>query len=85
MRIVNEFPRPVREIEHLFIELADGCRLATRIAMVFQDPMTALNPVLTIATRQSTSSTGCKRPGPRSGTGRSPCCAASASRSRAPD
>jgi predicted acyl esterase len=31
MQVVNEFPRPVREIENVFIELADGCRLAARI------------------------------------------------------
>jgi uncharacterized protein len=31
MRIVEKFPRAVREIENLFIELADGCRLAARI------------------------------------------------------
>jgi hypothetical protein len=31
MRIVEKFPRVVREIENLFIELADGCRLAARI------------------------------------------------------
>lgn len=29
--IVSEFPRRVREIENLFIPLADGCRLAARI------------------------------------------------------
>jgi uncharacterized protein len=31
MRTVSEFPREVREIENVFIELADGCRLAARI------------------------------------------------------
>lgn len=31
MRTVAAFPRPVREIENAWIELADGCRLAARI------------------------------------------------------
>ena len=31
MKIVTELPRRVREIENVFIELADGCRLAARI------------------------------------------------------
>jgi uncharacterized protein len=31
MDIVTQFPRQVREIENLFITLADGCRLAARI------------------------------------------------------
>jgi putative CocE/NonD family hydrolase len=30
MRIVTEFPRPVREIENLWVPLADGTRLAVR-------------------------------------------------------
>ena len=29
--IVTDFPRPVREIEHTFIPLRDGTRLAARI------------------------------------------------------
>jgi len=31
LRVVGQFPRVVREIEHGWIGLADGCRLATRI------------------------------------------------------
>ena len=31
MRIVTEFPRPVREIENLWVPLADGTRLAARV------------------------------------------------------
>ena len=31
MKVVEKFPRPVREIENLFIPLSDGCRLAARI------------------------------------------------------
>ena len=31
MKIVTELPRRVREIENVFIALADGCRLAARI------------------------------------------------------
>jgi predicted acyl esterase len=31
MDIVTQFPRAIREIENIFITLADGCRLAARI------------------------------------------------------
>ena len=31
MRIVESFPHAFREVEHLWIELADGCRLAARL------------------------------------------------------
>ncbi len=31
MRTVSTFPHPVREIPHLWIALADGCRLAARL------------------------------------------------------
>lgn len=31
MRIRTDYPRPVRTIEHLWIELPDGCRLAARV------------------------------------------------------
>ena len=31
MRVITEFPRPVREIEHAWIPLSDGTRLAARI------------------------------------------------------
>ena len=27
----TEFPRPIREIEHTWLMLSDGCRLAARI------------------------------------------------------
>ena len=29
--IVGQFPRPVREIENLWITLSDGCKLAARV------------------------------------------------------
>ncbi|MBI1779488.1 MAG: CocE/NonD family hydrolase [Proteobacteria bacterium] len=31
MRVLSQFPRPVREIENAWITLSDGCRLAARI------------------------------------------------------
>ena len=31
MRVVSEFPHPVREIEHVDVPMSDGCRLAARI------------------------------------------------------
>src|SRR6266516_1192020 len=31
MRVVSEFPRPVRVIEHTWIPMPDGCRLAARV------------------------------------------------------
>ena len=31
MRIVHDLPRPVREVENVFIPMSDGCRLAARI------------------------------------------------------
>ena len=31
MRIRSEYPRSVRTVEHLWIELPDGCRLAARL------------------------------------------------------
>ena len=31
MRVVSEFPRPVRVIEHTWIPMPDGCQLAARV------------------------------------------------------
>jgi uncharacterized protein len=31
MRVVSEFPRPVRVVEHTWVPMPDGCRLAARI------------------------------------------------------
>jgi uncharacterized protein len=45
MRIVTEFPRPVREIENLWLPLADGIRLAARAWLprdVERDPVPAI-------------------------------------------
>jgi uncharacterized protein len=44
-RIRTEFPRPVREIEHTWIPLSDGCRLAARIWLpddAEEDPVPAV-------------------------------------------
>ncbi len=44
-RVVSRFPRPVREIENLFIPLPDGCRLAARLWMpadADRDPVPAI-------------------------------------------
>ncbi|MGH3138460.1 MAG: CocE/NonD family hydrolase, partial [Gaiellales bacterium] len=45
MRVVTEFPRPVRTIPTTWIELADGCRLAARIWLpedAAQNPVPAI-------------------------------------------
>jgi len=45
MRIVTEFPRPVREIENIWIPLADGTRLAARVWLpddAERDPVPAI-------------------------------------------
>jgi uncharacterized protein len=45
VRVVHDLPRPVREIEHTLIALADGCRLAARIwlpADAEDDPVPAV-------------------------------------------
>ena len=58
MQIVHEFPRPVREIENVFIELADGCRLAARIwlpADAEADPVPAILEYLPYRKRDGTS------------------------------
>jgi putative CocE/NonD family hydrolase len=58
MEIVDEFLRPVREIENVFIELADGCRLAARIwlpADAEGDPVPAILEYLPYRKRDGTS------------------------------
>jgi uncharacterized protein len=58
MPTVQEFPRPVREIENVFIELADGCRLAARIwlpADAEADPVPAILEYLPYRKRDGTS------------------------------
>jgi putative CocE/NonD family hydrolase len=58
MQIVHEFPRVVREIENVFIELADGCRLAARIwlpADAEADPVPAILEYLPYRKRDGTS------------------------------
>ena len=45
MRVVTDFPRPVRTIPTAWIELADGCRLAARIWLpedAERDPVPAI-------------------------------------------
>jgi putative CocE/NonD family hydrolase len=57
MRIVSEFPRPVREIENQWIALADGCRLAARIWLpedAEQDPVPAILEYLPYRKRDGT-------------------------------
>jgi uncharacterized protein len=58
MQIVEQFPRCVREIANLFIELADGCRLAARIwlpADAEADPVPAILEYLPYRKRDGTS------------------------------
>ena len=58
MQVVDEFPRTVREIENVFIELADGCRLAARIwlpADAEADPVPAILEYLPYRKRDGTS------------------------------
>ena len=58
MQVVKEFPRTVREIENVFIELADGCRLAARIwlpADAEADPVPAILEYLPYRKRDGTS------------------------------
>ncbi len=57
MKIVTEFPRNVREIEHTWITLADGCRLAARIWLpedAEQDPVPAILEYLPYRKRDGT-------------------------------
>ncbi|WP_119462481.1 CocE/NonD family hydrolase [Rhodospirillaceae bacterium SYSU D60014] len=57
MRIVDKFPRRVREIENTFIEMSDGCRLAARIWLpedAEQDPVPAILEYLPYRKRDGT-------------------------------
>ena len=56
-RVVSRFPRPVREIENLFIPLPDGCRLASRLWMpadADRDPVPAILEYLPYRKRDGT-------------------------------
>ena len=58
MKIVTDLPRRVREIENLFIELADGCRLAARVWLpqdAEADPVPAILECLPYRKRDGTS------------------------------
>ncbi len=58
MDIVTQFPRQVREIENLFITLADGCRLAARIWLPLdaeKNPVPAILEYLPYRKRDGTS------------------------------
>lgn len=58
MDIVTRFPRPVREIENVFITLSDGCRLAARIWLpedAEADPVPAILEYLPYRKREGTS------------------------------
>ncbi|HEX6012872.1 MAG TPA: CocE/NonD family hydrolase, partial [Geminicoccaceae bacterium] len=58
MKIVAEFPRKVREIENLTIQLADGCRLAARVWLPVDaeaDPVPAILEYLPYRKRDGTS------------------------------
>ncbi|MGF1608566.1 MAG: CocE/NonD family hydrolase, partial [Kiloniellales bacterium] len=57
MRVVEQFPRPVREIENCWITLSDGCRLATRIWLpedAERDPVPAILEYLPYRKRDGT-------------------------------
>jgi len=57
MNVVTTFPRPVREIENVFIPLADGTRLAARIFLpedAGQDPVPAILEYLPYRKRDGT-------------------------------
>ncbi|HMB74825.1 MAG TPA: CocE/NonD family hydrolase [Kiloniellaceae bacterium] len=57
MHIVADFPRPVREIEHCFIAMKDGCRLAARIWLpedAEADPVPAILEYLPYRKRDGT-------------------------------
>jgi uncharacterized protein len=58
MKIVTDLPRRVREIENLFIELRDGCRLAARVWLpddAESDPVPAILEYLPYRKRDGTS------------------------------
>jgi len=62
MRTVHEFPRPVRELENVWIPLPDGCRLAARIwlpADAEGDPVPAILEYLPYRKRDGTSTRDC--------------------------
>ncbi|HEY9346697.1 MAG TPA: CocE/NonD family hydrolase, partial [Inquilinus sp.] len=55
---MTRFPRPVREIENIFITLSDGCRLAARIWLpedAEADPVPAILEYLPYRKREGTS------------------------------
>jgi uncharacterized protein len=58
MKIITESPRRVREIENLFIELGDGCKLAARVWLPEDaeiDPVPAILEYLPYRKRDGTS------------------------------
>jgi hypothetical protein len=58
MKIVTDLPRRVREIENLFIELGDGCKLAARVWLpddAEADPVPAILEYLPYRKRDGTS------------------------------
>ncbi len=57
MKTIDQFPRPVREIENCWIPLADGCRLAARIWVpedAERDPVPAILEYLPYRKRDGT-------------------------------
>ena len=57
MKTIDQFPRPVREIENCWIPLADGCRLAARIWLpedAERDPVPAILEYLPYRKRDGT-------------------------------
>ena len=57
MRVVEDFPHPVREIENAWITLSDGCRLAARLwlpADAEQNPVPAILEYLPYRKRDGT-------------------------------
>ena len=57
MKSIDQFPRPVREIENCWIPLADGCRLAARIWVpedAERDPVPAILEYLPYRKRDGT-------------------------------
>jgi len=57
MKTIDQFPRPIREIENAWITLADGCRLAARIWLpedAERDPVPAILEYLPYRKRDGT-------------------------------
>ena len=57
MNIVGQFPRRVEEVENLWIELSDGCRLAARMWLPVdakEDPVPAILEYLPYRKRDGT-------------------------------